>query len=523
VAVLLAAVLVAAGVLAATVGAISVSRSDATKARLSFNLASAEIASNLQLAIRQEEGLVISASAYAAANPHTTPARFAAWVASVRALERYPELEDLGLIVFVPRSGLSAFEARMLAHPVLPANRQPAGSRGVFLVEPAGARPFYCFATAGVVRSQVAVLPPGLDYCAVQPSLLQARDSGESSYVPFSEGSAKTLAVQTPIYSGGLPPRSVAARRGTFVGWLGESLQPGVVLSEALQGHPNVAVAFGYRAGHSNVVFNSGPAPAGAQTNAINLHNGWMVQTFVMLPSGGIFGDGSALTLLLGGTALSLLIALLVFVLATGRERALSLVREKTSELSYQAHHDSLTGLPNRKLVMECAEQMLGTSRIAAALYIDVDGFKQINDSLGHAAGDRLLRVVAQRLVHGVRDQDVVGRLGGDEFIVLLDSLGERAQPDAIAKRLIEALRTPVRLDDRSTSFISASVGIALGTDGSVDQLFRDADLALYAAKAAGKDRYVLFEPGLDAEPGEDAPARVPFAELWGTGPGPVT
>ena len=134
------------------------------------------------------------------------------------------------------------------------------------------------------------------------------------------------------------------------------------------------------------------------QRATIDLHNGWTMQSFASLPGSGVFTDRNALTLLVGGTILSLLVGLLVFVLATGRTRALSLVREKTRELSYQALHDSLTGLPNRALVIERAEQMLARPAIGAALFVDVDCFKETNDRLGHPAGDQLLKAVAGRL-----------------------------------------------------------------------------------------------------------------------------
>jgi diguanylate cyclase (GGDEF)-like protein len=490
---LVATALTLAGMLAAVVGALSIAHSDSTKARLAFKLASSEIASNLELAIRQEESLVIAASAYVAANPRTTPAQFARWVASVRALERYPELQDIGLIVPVPASHFAAFRAKMLAQPVLPTSRQPVEGRGGFNVIPQGNRPLYCFATAGVVRQQVAVLPPGLDYCATEPSLLAARDTGESSYLPFPEGSIEMLAIQTPIYATGVPPSDPIGRRAAFVGWLGELVVPGVVIGAALQGHPQVAVRFGYHADGSNATFSAGSPRAGAQTTVVDLHNGWTVQTLAVLAGSGLLTDEHALLLLIGGGALSLLVGVLVLVLATGRSRALGLVREQTSELAYQATHDSLTELPNRDLVITRAEEMLARGSVAAALFIDVDGFKNVNDTLGHAAGDRLLAIVARRLLGSVREGDVVGRIGGDEFVVLLDSSGPDAG-DVVAERLIGALREPVQLDGSQTVFVSASVGVATGARSTVDELLRDADVALYAAKAAGKDRYQLFE-----------------------------
>ena len=153
-----------AGLLAAVVGARAVAHSDSVKARLSFNLASDEIASTLRLAIQQEEDLVVSASAFAASNPRVSPREFDMWATSVRALQRYPELQDIGLIVLVPARGLAAFRARMLASPILPASRQPPESRGAFDLVPPGKRPYYCFAATGVVRSAVATLPPARAY-----------------------------------------------------------------------------------------------------------------------------------------------------------------------------------------------------------------------------------------------------------------------------------------------------------------------------------------------------------------------
>ena len=191
---------------------------------------------------------------------------------------------------------------------------------------------------------------------------------------------------------------------------------------------------------------------------------------------------------------------LIVRLLAASRERALVLVREKTGELRHQALHDALTGLPNRALVADRAERMLARARRdqtpIAALYVDIDGFKQVNDTFGHGAGDELLRVVATRLGAAVRDSDTVGRLGGDEFVVLADSSSLDAGPELVAERILDVLHQPVLLEGsegRPLSF-TASIGIALGMNGTPEELLRDADLALYEAKRAGKDRYATFE-----------------------------
>jgi diguanylate cyclase (GGDEF)-like protein len=172
--------------------------------------------------------------------------------------------------------------------------------------------------------------------------------------------------------------------------------------------------------------------------------------------------------------------------------------------LSHDSLHDALTGLANRVLVIDRAEQLLARGRrnhtAIAALYLDIDGFKKVNDSLGHAAGDELLRVVADRVCGVVREADTVGRLGGDEFVVLLADPAVGVGPELVAERICQALRQPIVLrktDGRSLS-ITASIGIALGLRDSADELIRDADLALYAAKRAGKNRWASFESSME-------------------------
>jgi diguanylate cyclase (GGDEF)-like protein len=497
------ALIVAVGTVGSVLGARVFAGSDADKARLAFHITSGEIASTLTLAIQHEEDLVDSASAYVAANGDASPTGFDKWAESVRALQRYPELQNIGLVAKIPASRLSAFERQVRSNPLRPLGLSAPGPQERFQVLPPGHRPYYCFAVAGLARSLASYLPTGLDYCALAHTLASAPDTGLSSYAPFVQGNVTTLGVETPVYKSGVVPATVAARRRAFVGWLGELLVPGVVLQRALQGHPNTAVTFRYGNGSSDVVFTSGVVPRHAQSAWIDLHNGWSVQSLGIAAASGVLADGRALTVLVAGILVSVLLGLLVLVLGTGRTRALSLVRQKTRELSHLALHDALTGLPNRALVLDRAEQMLArverqAGSVAVALFIDIDGFKHVNDKLGHAAGDQLLQSVGERLQDVVRDQDTVGRLGGDEFVVLVEST-TREGPLDLPDRIIEVLRQAIDLDGsgRTQSF-TASLGIAVGQYATPDTLLRDADLALYAAKAAGKDRYALFDASMN-------------------------
>ena len=174
-------------------------------------------------------------------------------------------------------------------------------------------------------------------------------------------------------------------------------------------------------------------------------------------------------------------------------------------QLHHQAFHDALTGLPNRLLLLDRAEQLLSRARRdggwVPVLFLDIDGFKRVNDSFGHAAGDTLLKTVALRLTSVVRECDTVARLGGDEFVILLDPTAPMVAPELVAERLLVAVREPIPLNgaDQTTLTISASIGITNGPHTTADELLHDADLALYRAKERGKDCYVVFEQGLGA------------------------
>jgi diguanylate cyclase (GGDEF)-like protein len=185
------------------------------------------------------------------------------------------------------------------------------------------------------------------------------------------------------------------------------------------------------------------------------------------------------------------------------RQRVDEELTRREEELAFLATHDPLTGLPNRTLILDRVEQMLARSARSqapvAALFIDVDNFKTINDTLGHGIGDELLRAVAARLESVVRHVDALGRLGGDEFVVIAEELSLAAGPELVAERLLDSLKHPFRLgpDGDTRVTVTASIGIAAGSRSSADELLRDADIAMYRAKWDGKNRYAVFEDGM--------------------------
>jgi diguanylate cyclase (GGDEF)-like protein/PAS domain S-box-containing protein len=184
-------------------------------------------------------------------------------------------------------------------------------------------------------------------------------------------------------------------------------------------------------------------------------------------------------------------------------------------QLAHQAYHDTLTGLANRALFYRRVSQALAQSHqthqtvgIHAVLLLDLDNFKNVNDSLGHGAGDALLVAVAERLAGSCRPGDTVTRLGGDEFAVLLEDLPSSGQAAATAERMLAELRAPIALQGTEL-FVGASIGIASsdqaedgssgGETGSAETLIRQADVALYLAKRQGRGRASAFEPGMDS------------------------
>jgi signal transduction histidine kinase len=326
--------LVVLGAAGSALAAGAVARSDERRSDRAFAASSADVASTLKLAIRHEEDLVVSASAFIVTHPSISSETFDAWVQADRVHERYPEVVSLVRVVIVRPTQLPAFAARDKKDPV-----GPWASNGTFQVLPPGKRAFYCLIDLSAKPPiRIVRQPGGLDLCGVAGlGLLAARNSTRGAYAPFQYRQFKFVGVETPIYRGGVVPATVAARRATFTGWIGVGLAPNVLLDRALEAHPGTAVTLRHGRGSSVVAFKSGKAPHSTQSLTIDLHNGWTVTTTAAMAAGGLFANGSALALLLAGIALSFLLGVLVVVLVTGRTRALRLVNKQTLELQEQA------------------------------------------------------------------------------------------------------------------------------------------------------------------------------------------
>jgi diguanylate cyclase (GGDEF)-like protein len=184
---------------------------------------------------------------------------------------------------------------------------------------------------------------------------------------------------------------------------------------------------------------------------------------------------------------------------------ALEAARQSEQRYARAARHDDLTGLPNRRLFSELLQRSMARAARArepryAVLFIDLDGFKLVNDSLGHLVGDQFLVAISSRLQTQLRPSDVLSRLGGDEFAVLIEGFVSPDEVAAVIERLQRSLRDPIVLQGREL-YASASIGMVFGGPHyqTVDDLLRDADIAMYRAKAAGRGGYQIFDPQMHA------------------------
>ncbi|MEG3638843.1 EAL domain-containing protein [Magnetococcus sp. PR-3] len=175
--------------------------------------------------------------------------------------------------------------------------------------------------------------------------------------------------------------------------------------------------------------------------------------------------------------------------------------KEWEERIHHLAHFDMLTELPNRVLFNDRLQHALDQAKREknrmALMFLDLDGFKKVNDSLGHAHGDQLLQEVSERLTHCVRSADTLARLGGDEFVILLEKIHDQQDVQMVADKVLTALRVPVELEGKHEVFVSGSLGVALYPEDGDDlrTLLKNADTAMYSAKEKGKDRVIFYQP----------------------------
>ncbi|MGO9903604.1 MAG: putative bifunctional diguanylate cyclase/phosphodiesterase [Solirubrobacteraceae bacterium] len=481
-----------------------------------FEVSSGDVADSMASALRRDTDFIATMGSTMASWPQMSNAQFTRWIAGTKAPSRYPGGIGYAFIADVPAARLAAFGRRLMADP--PPGAVPERR---FVVIPSGSRANYCFmwlAAAGSTKQlpleiagTTTRLPLGLDLCALgaefasqspRPVLAAARDTSQTTVLPLDAFQGVFGAV-APVYRGGLTPVTVAGRRAAILGWATGTFSGQAIIAAAGGLRPGLRVQISHRnpGQQPTVIASAGPIKGGSQTRVtpVSADGPWTVRVTGSSTSGRS-ANAQFWIVLLVGLGLSGLLFGFVRVLARSRGQALRLVSVKTAELRHLALHDGLTGLPNRALILDRLERALARTRRQqtklAVMFLDLDGFKAVNDTLGHAAGDQLLRAVSIRLTGLLREGDSVGRLGGDEFVVLAEGESLNAGAEAIAERIGKVLAAPFTLgQDRTSVEVRASIGIAIGARDSAEALLRDADIALYQAKDAGRGRYVTFVP----------------------------
>ncbi|HXQ60866.1 MAG TPA: sensor domain-containing diguanylate cyclase [Acidimicrobiales bacterium] len=483
------------------------------EARDSFVTHASAVSAAVSTALRRDIDFVATQKAGIVAVPDLSNRELGLWYTAVDIKSRFPGGVGFAFIQRVLPSQLSHFGSEVVADP--PVNQAVSAPYTVF---PAGLRSEYCLQRFGIVTSAAArVIPPTFDFCSSTippgsnpspiPRLLDlATDSGQTTVlaagkIAKSGGIADLFVTISPVYSNGETPTSVSGREKSLHGWILATFSGATLLRSETQTGPGLAVSvsFDEPGSGATTIASSGKTPGGgvfASTLRFQADGSWVVRVVGSADSTATAEAVAAGTL---GAIVSCLLFLLFALLTRSRALALQLVDKRTKQLRHLALHDPLTDLPNRALILDRAEQMLIRAKrhplVVGALFIDLDKFKEVNDTFGHATGDQLLKAVGDRLSGALRASDSVGRLGGDEFVVLVEGELGGIGPEVVAQQLLALFAEPFVLGDGKVGplRITASIGVALGPRSGAADLLRDADVALYVAKARGEHGYVVF------------------------------
>ncbi|MGH9293208.1 MAG: putative bifunctional diguanylate cyclase/phosphodiesterase [Acidimicrobiales bacterium] len=533
---LLQVVILLVGLAAAEVGGLAWRSYLRGQAARNFTDTTTTAANTLTVGLQRDADLTAAARTLVETSPRLTNEQFAKWFAVLGARHSYPGTFGLMLIDNVHRADLAAFARRAVKDPPL-----DLPLPGPYRLTPPGSRSSYCLMRAGEVQLSpssgmslsslsglLAFTRPDLDYCTMPIATLlhQSADSGSEAVQPLKALIAEApheagvpvvpkvlptflaksgLIVEiTPIYRSPAVPSTTGLRRSMLTGWILGIYQADSILDSVLAGRHGVSAALSYVNPNGRRVLLASDGRHGAdavfRTYTLRAAGRWVVSLAGSPQVAGSPATDQGLAVGLGGATVVLLLFGLVRVLSRSRAKALELVAARTAQLRHQALHDGLTDLPNRDLIFDRTEQLLARARrdgtSSAALFVDLDRFKDVNDTCGHDAGDTLLREVGMRFSGVLRETDTVGRLGGDEFVVLVEGAQGAQDPRRVAERLMASLRTPVRLTGGERELtVSASIGIAAGARESAGELLRDADIALYEAKRTARGGYVVFHP----------------------------
>ena len=486
----------------------------AAELQLELDSRTREVIARIEESLLSHKRALRSAVALLKVAPQTTRDEFHIFVDHLQMDQNFPGLRTIGFIPLVPGDRKAQFIA------LAPGLGLPA-----FAITPAGTRTQYAPVLYLEPPTRRHAESIGKDMLAderFRASMEEARDSGEAaltSKITFETETDRSAQpgfyLFLPVYTTPHPPETVQARRAHLAGWIYGAVQMSSLM-QPLRGersrHLYIEIHDGDQISDATQLFDNDPALTAQsftgklqRVDTIALgERKWVVVTSAMPAFGQYINDDRPTLILQAGVACNLLLAMLAWLFLDDRLRAY----QAAVQAMRMALYDGLTGLPNRKLIQEHTKQALTRARRngrrAAILFIDLDKFKPVNDTYGHAVGDALLKEVANRLQQCVRESDTVARLGGDEFVALLADLADSHGALRVAEKMRDCLSRPFKVEGHTVQ-IGGSIGGAIFPDDATDQeeLLKRADAAMYEAKEAGRNT-VRFSPsklGVRSEP----------------------
>jgi diguanylate cyclase (GGDEF)-like protein len=506
-------VVLVAGLTMSTIGAVAWHGYVQSKTKEAFATTAINVSTAVSTALRRDVDFVATQRGGVEAIPNLSNHELAIWFRSLDIQERFPGGVGFAFVQRVLASQLGAFGSEVVADP--PVNEPVTAPYSVF---PAVSQPQYCLQRFGIATSPAdkvipvtfnfcsATIPPANDPSPIPQLLDEATNTGQTTVlaagrIAKTPGISDLFVLFSPVYASQTTPKSVSERQIAVRGWIVATFSGDVLLRSDTAVNRGLAVSifFNEPGPGTTPIATSGKAPSGASyvhTLRFDAGGSWIVK---VVGSARSAATDQALGVGALGAGVTFLLFLFLVLLTRSRTMALRLVDKRTGQLRHLALYDSLTDLPNRALILDRAEQMIARSArqplSIGALFIDLDNFKEVNDTYGHEVGDELLRAVGLRLAQTLRATDTVGRLGGDEFVVLAEGELGGLGPELVAERILASFAEPFVLEGSAVGplRIGASIGVSIGPRDGPAHLLRDADVALYEAKARGKDGYAVF------------------------------
>jgi diguanylate cyclase (GGDEF)-like protein len=474
-----------------------------TVLRSQFDFALRETVNRIEQRVQGYEQMLRGVQSLFATTSFKNRAAFRDYVDSLQLGANFSGVQAIGLVEWIPSHQLSDHISSMRA-----------GGFPSYTIEPNGEREAY----APIVQREPYVgrnrAPVGGDIWndpVRRYAAEKARDSGMtaisgkvilmvSSDVPDAPPG---FIMYLPIYAHGSEHATIEQRRASQIGWIYASFHMNDFMASLYgQQTPGLALAIydGTDAKESSLLYRSTDGNVQSRTPGISAneylvvagHN-WTLSLDTLSPFEERYGRGTETQTAAAGVIVSLLLTVVVWLTINGRARAMRLAETMTEQLRHAAQHDALTGLPNRALFSDRLDREIARAQrhngSFALIFLDLDNFKPINDNYGHPFGDQVLQQVGFRLQSCIRDEDTVGRIGGDEFVMLLAGTSTSEATMKLAEKIQEAVRAPLTVQARQLT-ISCSIGVAIYPQDGTDpiSLTKSADQAMYRAKSEGRD-----------------------------------